>query len=447
MVRSRYNVVFTEVPKKDGIYADHTRVHASGESGYASASGKYVAVHLAKAGGQCSIYDIHKPKRCGRDDPTLNVHKGKVLCSQWTPFNQSMIATGADDALIKLSVIPEGFCDQKESVNECLQTMKGHTKKVLLIDFNKVATNILASVGQDKVCKLWDVESGSSVSEFALPSGTTHNFTGIKWAYDGSRLATTSKDGILRLWDPRTPASEVTCVTGLAEKATNKPFWCGKLPYVGTVGQDKTRKRVLNLWDVNKLDSPVQSMKPGSTSSSPSVAIPYYDEDMNILYYFGKGQSTVWFGEIMDDASVVPAGVGRLQTPMKGGCFMPKHAVNTWMGGSGGNGGCEVARFMKIEANAIVPHSFVFPKRTEVYHADVYPDTFQGNFALTKDDWLAGQNAMPVIGSMDPEQRSQGDSAGMVFEKKASYAELEQENADLKARVAELEAMVAQMQQ
>ena len=42
---------------------------------------------------------------------------------------------------------------------------------------------------------------------------------------------------------------------------------------------------------------------------------------------------------------------------------------------------------------------------------------------------------------MDPKKRTDDDSSGgAVFVKKASYADLEKENAELKARVKELEA-------
>jgi len=45
--------------------------------------------------------------------------------------------------------------------------------------------------------------------------------------------------------------------------------------------------------------------------------------------------------------------------------------------------------------------------------------------------------------SMDPEKQSADDGSGaLVFTKKKTYQELEQENAQLEARVAELEAQL-----
>lgn len=263
------------------------------------------------------------------------------------------------------------------------------------------------------------------------------HFNSVKWSYDGSRLATTSKDGCVRLWDPRTPADQAVTLDGLPAKKVNKAFWCGNLPFFGTLGSDKSSKRKLVIWDVNNIEAgPVENKMPDSSSSTSSVALPHYDPDVNILYYFGKGESQVWFGEIMQDGKVVAAGRQNLQKPQKGGCWVPKHGLDAMK--------CEVQRFMKIEAKAVIPHSFIFPKKnTDVFHQDVYPDTFQGMPALTSEEWFGGANAAPLVGSMNPENRSQGDGAGFVFEKKATYAELEAENRALKERVAELEAQLA----
>merc|ERR1712154_72056 len=74
----------------------------------------------------------------------------------------------------------------------------------------------------------------------------------------------------------------------------------------------------------------------------------------------------------------------------------------------------------------------------DVFQEDIFPDCYAGKPALSADEWLKGQNKDPIIGSMDPEKASDEDG-GMVFQKKMTYQELEEENAALKARVKELE--------
>merc|ERR1739838_172965 len=63
---------------------------------------------------------------------------------------------------------------------------------------------------------------------------------------------------------------------------------------------------------------------------------------------------------------------------------------------------------------------------------------YAGKPALSADQWLKGENKDPVFASMDP-AKATNDDGGMVFQKKMTYQELEDENAALKARVKELE--------
>lgn len=430
MVRSRYNVVYTEVPKVEFQFTDHPAPYTNGEATYGSASTKYMGVHKAGAGGVVNISRLDNPGRVDKNAPYLSVHRAKVMDSQWHPFNQSMIATASDDCTIKLSVIPEEFT---ANVTEAAATLTGHQKKVTLIDWNKSATNILASVSLDRSCKVWDVAAQTEVSGYQVEAQT--NFNSCLWSYDGSRVATTAKDGILRLWDPRTPAEERNEYEATAAKKVNKVFWCGKTNYIGTIGQDRTSKREIVIWDLQNMEKPVFKFKPDNASSTSSVAVPHYDADVDILYFFGKGESQVWFGELLGSGKMIAAGRQNLRTPQKGGAWVPKAGLDVMR--------CEVQRFMKIEARAVVPHSFIFPKKnTDVFHDDVYPDTMIGMPALDGSAWLSGENAMPVLGPLNPETRSQGDG-GFAFEAKATYAELEAENAQLKARIAELEAQLA----
>lgn len=432
MVRSRYNVVFTDTPKIEQQFTDHPKAFLNGESGYCSASAKYVAVHLTGGGGKVSINKLDNPGRIPKSSPYLSVHKGKVMDSQWSPFNSSMIATASDDCTVKLSIIPDEFT---EHVTEAVQTMTGHGKKVTLLDWNKSATNILASVSLDRTCKVWDVSSGAEVSSMQIEN---QNYNSVVWSYDSSRLATTSKDGKIRIWDPRTDSSTAVVVDAFPAKKVNKVFWCGNTNYIGTVGAKEGNVREIKIWDVTNLEAPVATELSEGHNSTSTVAIPHYDAANNILYYFAKGASQVWFGEILGSGKIVTAGRQNLVQPAKGGCWVPSQGLDVMK--------CEVQRFMKLEANKIVPQSFTFPKKNmDVFHDDLFPDCFMGQQAMTGDEWLAGENKEPVLGSMDPSNRSQGDSSGGVqFVKKATYAELEAENQALKERVAELEAQLAQ---
>ena len=186
----------------------------------------------------------------------------------------------------------------------------------------------------------------------------------------------------------------------------------------------------LAVWDLKDLSKPIYSNDIDQVSS---VLMPYYDNDNGLLYLSGKGDGTVSFQEVINDAKkCYPLGQYRATEPQKGGGWMAKRACDVWK--------CEVNRFFKLTKNSIIPISFVVPRKSgaDVFQEDIFPDCYAGKPALSADEWLKGQNKDPIIGSMDPEKASDEDG-GMVFQKKMTYQELEEENAALKARVKELE--------
>merc|ERR1719210_1152414 len=119
-------------------------------------------------------------------------------------------------------------------------------------------------------------------------------------------------------------------------------------------------------------------------------------------------------------------GMYRDTTPQKGGCFVPKRAMRVF--------DCEVARYMKVTREAVIPVSFRVPRKAgaEIFQEDIYPDCAAGLPSMTADEYLGGDNKGPILKSMNPENQT--------------YAELSKENEDLKARIAELEKQLASMQ-
>lgn len=56
----------------------------------------------------------------------INGHQGAVLDTAWNPFNEHQLATGSDDATVKIWDIPaEGLTDH---IKESVQTLTGHSK-------------------------------------------------------------------------------------------------------------------------------------------------------------------------------------------------------------------------------------------------------------------------------------------------------------------------------
>merc|ERR1712130_588477 len=257
------------------------------------------------------------------------------------------------------------------------------------------------------------------------------NIYSLEWNHDGSQLAITGKDKKLRIFDPRKP-DEAVSVNSVEGSKSSKVFWMPNLGWIGCTGFSKTARRQLKFWDLKDMSQPIFSTDIDQVSS---VLMPYYDNDLGILYMSGKGDGSVSFAEVINDGKkYYPLGGYRATDPQKGGGWMAKRACNVWQ--------CEVNRFFKLTKNSIIPISFVVPRKSgaDVFQEDIYPDTYAGKPALSADEWLGGENKDPIVMSMDPEKRTDDSGGASLFKKKATYQELEAENAELRARVKELEA-------
>ncbi|XP_065070951.1 coronin-7-like [Rhopilema esculentum] len=95
----------------------------------------------------------------------------------------------------------------------------------------------------------------------------------------------------------------------------------------------------------------------------------------------------------------------------------------------------EVNRLMQLTKNAIIPISFVVPRRSYLdFHAELYPDTASGVPSMTAEQWFAGANHPVSLVKLDPKnvaKRSLPKAAGVKAEP-SKTEEKSQEEAETK---------------
>jgi len=253
------------------------------------------------------------------------------------------------------------------------------------------------------------------------------------WNQDGSLLAVTAKDKKLQIFDPRKPTA-ARVVESFDGAKSNKVFWAPCLNWIGVTGHTKTSQRQIKLWDLKNMSKPIET---NTIDQASSVLQPMYDDDNGVLYLVGKGDGTISFYELVnDDKKLYLCGAFRNAESQKGGGWVAKKALDVWK--------CEIARFLKLTAKAIIPIAFIVPRKSgkEVFQADIFPDAFAGKPALTAEEWTKGQNKPPILMSLDPNVRQDlntDDDGNVQFSKKKTYEEMMDDNVRLKARVKELE--------
>jgi len=94
-------------------------------------------------------------------------------------------------------------------------------------------------------------------------------------------------------------------------------------------------------------------------------------------------------------------------SPQRGATLLPKRAVDVMAG--------EVNRVLKLAQNAIVPISFVVPRKSySVFHDDIFPDTVGAAPGTTADAWFDGANDLPARVSLDPARTGTATSEAAV---------------------------------
>lgn len=432
-----YRNAFADEPHQNTQkYCDLPKPNESPEAKVLTASSKWLCISQKGAGGGVIIRPLADEGLGRKQSPKVNCHAGRITDLAFSPFNPNMLLTGSEDTSI-IAINLEADPETKQlkgplSKDDIIFQLSDHAKKVSYIAPHPTANNVLASTGWDRTVKVWDlVKTQEAISIEAHGHNTPFS---LEWNRNGSLLATTCKDKMLRVFDPRAKGEAVQEAQFSESSKCCKMFWIPSKNWVGVYGFTKKAKRQCKIWDLAAGLSAPPILK-NTLDNTSSIFFPTYDDETGLLWLWSKGDGSMSFSEIVDDGGIKikPLVVHRSATPTKGGCFIPKVALNT--------AECELARFMKLTTNPeeVVPLRFTVPRKAG-FSADLFPDCPGAKAAQKAEAYLSGNNADPILTPMDPETLQA--ELGIEVEKVLTYAELKDENEALKARIAELEAQL-----
>jgi len=191
-----------------------------------------------------AVFRVRAVTRCSA---SISGHGAAILATAFSPASSSRMVSGSGDSTARI-----WDCD----TGTPFATLKGHTGWVLAVSYSPDGS-MIATGSYDKTVRVWDAKTGKP---FGSESGTilkghSHYITSLAWepyhlqAPGRPRLASSSKDGTVRVWDvvgARTDfvlsghTSTVSCVRwGAGPSGTGTLY---------TSSHDKTVK----LWDVAK---------------------------------------------------------------------------------------------------------------------------------------------------------------------------------------------------
>ena len=145
-----------------------------------------------------AVFPAYSYRRLEPTLPLIRGHAGPIVDFDFSPFNDSLLATASEDGTVKLWQIPEDGITK--DVNEAVGTLEGHNRKLIFAKWHPAADYTLATAGIDTTVRIWDVEHQKCAITF---DKLKHQANDLAWSHNGSLLAATTKDKSVSFFDPR----------------------------------------------------------------------------------------------------------------------------------------------------------------------------------------------------------------------------------------------------
>lgn len=400
---SKFRHVYGQASKKQDCYDNIRITKSSWDSTFCDVNPKFVAIVTeAAGGGSFLVLPVEKTGRVDRDTPLVVGHKAAVLDISWCPHNDNLIASASEDCTIKVWDIPNGGLTK--NLTDCVADLVAHQRRVGVLAWHPTAYLVLMSAGSDNKVFIWNVATAEILTE--LDTHPDMIYTAI-WNNDGSKIATTCKDKMIRCFDPRTGKM---LTDGKGHQAT-KPMRAiflndGKL---FTTGFSRTSERQYALWDTEKLDAgtnQITCLSIEELDNSNGIFFPFYDPDTNLIYLCGKGDSAIRYFEYTSESPYIHGiNVYTTSDPQRGMGWMPKRGLNVTS--------CEINKFYKLHNSGLCEIiTMTVPRKSELFQDDLYPDTAAQEAAMTAEEWFEGKNAGPILMSLREVFNAMNGAAG-----------------------------------
>ncbi|XP_044316938.1 coronin-7 isoform X3 [Drosophila rhopaloa] len=361
-----------------------------GECNGFHANQERVAVPLSGPGGKIAIFELSRPGRLPDGVIPSLVNGSNIMDFQWDPFDAQRLAVACDDGIVKIWHIETGGLS--EPTNTPAGELTAHLDKIYFIRFHPLAADVLLTASYDMTIKLWDLRT---MSEKCSLSGHTDQIFDFAWSPCGRLGATVCKDGKIRVYNPRKSETPIREGNGPVGTRGARITWALEGHYIVCTGFDKVSERQISVYNAQKLSAPLNT---ASLDVSPSILIPFYDEDSSTLFVTGKGDSTIYCYEITDEEPYIcPLSHHRCTSLHQGLSFLTKNHCDV--------ASVEFSKAYRLTNTTIEPLSFTVPRiKSELFQDDLFPPTrITWSATLSAEDWFASNDKAAPKVSLKPE--------------------------------------------
>uniref|UniRef100_A0A3Q3N467 Coronin n=1 Tax=Mastacembelus armatus TaxID=205130 RepID=A0A3Q3N467_9TELE len=316
----------------------------------------------------------------------ISCHSDLVTDMDFSPFDESLLATCSGDETVKLWRL----CDpEQEQPSTPELTLRPGQGRLELVHFHPTSSGLLA-VSTTNSPLIWDTNRQDG--PLAVLEQHSDQLQSMSWKRDGSLLASSCK---VRTTGTCGSCSVLMCLLWVS----GHQLLCVPLFVFINVSSYcvQMRSREVRLWDSRKetlwlialksLPLSLSSLKVRaghllsvcSDHSLLSISSP------PILFYFLNSIAVV--SHCLTDTST------------RGVAMVPKLSLDVMS--------CEVMRLLQLTDSCIVPISYQVPRKQsgQEFHDDLYPDTAGTTPAMSAEEWWKGGNKQVEKVSLQPDKR------------------------------------------
>ncbi|KAJ3183820.1 Coronin-7 [Geranomyces variabilis] len=396
------------------------------ESSALQANNSFLAFPMTGPGGRLAIWPVATTGRLPVALPGI-VCGSDLLDFHLNPFETTSLLTATDDGKVKLWVVSENGQPEREPKI----SFTAHTNRTSIVMFHPTIRDLILTSSPEQgapTVKLWNLRTQTTIHTLSHPDIVL----GCAFSPDGEYLATVSRDKLIRVFSIRDGQELQKGASHDGIKAC-RVLWLkdGKLL---TIGFGRGSQREIRIYDPDNL---LNALHTKTIDTSPSLLMPYYDEDTSVLYLSGRGETSTLMFEITEEG---PQYLTRFDSPgaQQGMAFLPKLECDVRA--------IEIAKGYRISSSAVERVSFTVPRlRREFFQDDIFPPTRDVTRpALDIDDWLSGSKVELMRVDLAPIGMTPLSKAPVEVKEQPRAQVLEREQTEAEIKAAGLKLMFEQ---
>ena len=365
--------------KEENFYSKSNLSKTSTDGRLISINEKYLAI-AQNSPGFIKIIDSNNNKRLETNNLISTNDKSNILDIEFSPFDNNILAYSNENK----SVIIMNIYEESNNIKlKNFDIFKKHNNKVNKINFNPVASNIMASGTVFREVYIWDSTKLEEIYR-EPPSKNSNNYTSLLWALNGKSLGISTKKGFLNFFDIRENKYYIeNQIEGFSESHKINFNWIDDNIIVA-LGHNKKniKERIMSLFDIRK-QSQNEKIKVFSSigiDEGQADSIPLINHELKLIYSVGKDSSNIIICDYSKSALKKLTRQIIVQESNVYSAIYPRKFLD--------KKNREIDRIVRSNKNNNIYYSRIkIPEKNSGFDGDLYPNEESGKPLYTNEIW------------------------------------------------------------